>query len=207
MAAELVLWSSREFDLVRLSEDYATGSSIMPQKRNPDAAELVRGKAGRVQGDLQALLTLSKGLPLAYNRDLQEDREVLFDAVDTTVSCLAVTAGMWRSLEVNADRYKEELKGDFLLATEIADFLVDKGLPFREAHHVVGELVSWCEAQGGNFSLLDARVLASHHPLLEAGVLDLLEPEAAVERRSSTGGTAWSEVLRQTGLLRATLRH
>ena len=142
MAEELVLWSTAEFRLVRLGDDHSTGSSIMPQKRNPDAAELVRGKAGRVYGDLVALLTMVKGLPLAYNRDLQEDREALFDAVDTARDCASITAAMFRQLTVNRERYSEALRGDFLLATELADYLVNAGLPFRESHRVVGELVA-----------------------------------------------------------------
>ena len=205
MAEELVIWSSAEFDLIRMGDAFATGSSIMPQKRNPDAAELVRGKAGRVLGDLSALLVMVKGLPLAYNRDLQEDREALFDAVETTVACASITAGMWATLSVHTDRYREALAGDFLLATELADYLVERGLPFREAHHVSGRLVRWCERRGVNFTALSPEVLAQHHPLLDEGALAWLDPEAAAERRRSLGGTAWSEVQRQLTLLRATL--
>lgn len=203
MAEELVLWSTPEFKLVRMGEAYATGSSIMPQKRNPDAAELVRGKAGRVYGDLQALLTMVKGLPLAYNRDLQEDRHSLFDAVGTTIACVEMMAGMWGTLSVYSERYVEALKGDFLLATELADYLAAKGVPFRDAHHVSGSLVKWCEDQGGNFSLLTLEVLQQHHAAFEADAFEWLELEAAVERRVSHGGTAWSEVQRQVALLRA----
>ncbi len=204
-AEELVLWSSAEFRLIRMGEAYATGSSIMPQKRNPDAAELVRGKSGRVVGDLVALLTMVKGLPLAYNRDLQEDREALFDAVETATACASITAGMWSTLTVNRERYARELAGDFLLATEIADYLVERGLPFREAHHVSGRLVRWCEERDTDFRALTPEVLAEHHPLLDAGALAWLEPEAAAERRRSLGGTAWSEIERQIALLRTTL--
>ena len=203
MAEELVLWSTAEFGLVRMGEGYATGSSIMPQKRNPDAAELVRGKAGRVYGDLQALLTMVKGLPLAYNRDLQEDREALFDAVLTTTSCARITAGMWATLTVN-DVYLDRLQGDFLLATELADYLASKGLPFRDAHHVSGSLVKWCEDRGGNFSLLTLDVLKQHHKLFEQDAMDWLEPTSAAERRTSLGGTAWCEIERQLGLLTST---
>ncbi len=205
MAEELVLWSSREFDLVRMGDAYATGSSIMPQKRNPDAAELLRGKTGRVHGALQALLVMVKGLPMAYNRDLQEDRHALFDAVGTTIACLRIAAGMWRSLEINGARYAEELRGDFLLATELADYLASKGVPFREAHHVAGRLVKRCEALGGGFELLDLAKLQRAHPAFEADALTWLEPEAAVERRCSLGGTAWSEVLKQVEMLRGSL--
>ncbi len=203
MAEELVLWSTPEFKIVRMGEAYATGSSIMPQKRNPDAAELVRGKAGRVYGDLQALLTMVKGLPLAYNRDLQEDRHSLFDAMGTTIACVEMMQGMWSTLSVYTERYTEVLKGDFLLATELADYLAAKGVPFRDAHHVSGSLVKWCEDRGGNFSLLTLEVLQEHHSAFEADAFDWLELEAAVERRVSHGGTAWSEVVRQVALLRA----
>jgi argininosuccinate lyase len=202
MAEELVLWSTPEFKLVRMGEAYATGSSIMPQKRNPDAAELVRGKAGRVYGDLQALLTMVKGLPLAYNRDLQEDRHSLFDAMGTTIACVEMMQGMWATLSVYTERYTEVLKGDFLLATELADYLAAKGVPFRDAHHVSGSLVKWCEDRGGNFSLLTLEVLQEHHSAFEADAFEWLELEAAVERRVSHGGTAWSEVQRQVVLLR-----
>jgi argininosuccinate lyase len=205
MAAELVLFSSREFSLIRLGEGFATGSSIMPQKRNPDGAELVRGKTGRVYGDLQALLTMVKGLPMAYNRDLQEDREALFDAVDTTTQCVSVMAGMWEGLTVSKGRYEESLQGDFLLATELADYLAARGVPFREAHHVVGSLVKDCEDQGGDFGLLNLERLQAAHPAFEADALGWLDPAAAAERRTSRGGTAFSEIARQVSLLRATL--
>ena len=205
MAEELVLWSSREFDLIRMGEQYATGSSIMPQKRNPDAAELVRGKAGRVYGDLQALLVMVKGLPLAYNRDLQEDKHALFDALQTTGACASICAGMFTSLTVNRDRYTDELRVDFLLATELADYLAGKGVPFRDAHHVSGRLVRWCENQGLGFDALTLDVLREHHDAFDADALEWLDPEAAAERRTSFGGTAWSEVERQVEILRETL--
>jgi argininosuccinate lyase len=202
MAEELVLWSSSEFAFVRLADDWSTGSSIMPQKRNPDAAELVRGKSGRVIGDLASLLVMVKGLPLAYNRDLQEDREALFDAVETTTACVSVMAGMWDTLRIQRERWAGALEGDFLLATELADFLVEKGVPFREAHHVAGRLVAWCEARGGNFSLLTLDVLRDQHPAFDEGALRALDPIRAVERRQSQGGTAWAEVERQIEALR-----
>ena len=205
MAEELVLWSTREFDLVRLDEAHATGSSIMPNKRNPDAAELVRGKSGRVFGDLQALLVMVKGLPLAYNRDLQEDKRALFDAVQTTTACVSICAGMWETLTVNRERYDDELRGDFLLATELADYLVTKSVPFREAHEVSGTLVRWCEKHGVGFEALDLNVLKSHHAGFEEDALEWLDPTGAIERRTSYGGTAWCEVERQIKVLRATI--
>jgi argininosuccinate lyase len=203
MAEELVLWSTAEFGLIRIGESYTTGSSIMPQKRNPDAAELVRGKAGRVLSDLQALLVMVKGLPLAYNRDLQEDRRALFDAVDTTIACASMMRDQWRDMTVHRNRYETVLQGDFLLATELADWLVGQGVPFREAHHVAGRLVAWCEARGTNFSALTVEVLREHHPLFTADALGWLDPRAAAERRRSFGGTASEEIRRQTELLRA----
>jgi len=202
MAEELVLWSSPGFALVQLADAFTTGSSIMPQKRNPDAAELVRGKTGRVYGALTALLAMVKGLPLAYNRDLQEDKEALFDAVRTTRACVSIMAGMWQTLVVDHDRYTAELEGDFLLATELADHLVGRGVPFREAHEVSGRLVRWCEDRGVDFSARTPEVLAEHHPDFGPDALDWLDPTAAVERRTSQGGTAWCEIERQVRLLR-----
>jgi argininosuccinate lyase len=197
MAEELVLWSTAEFGFVRCGDGYTTGSSIMPQKRNPDAAELVRGKTGRVVGALTALMVMVKGLPLAYNRDLQEDREQAFGAVTTTTGCTAITAGLYRTLSVKRDRYETSLEGDFLLATELADYLAQRGVPFREAHHVVGRVVGSLEARGENFSSLDEDSLAVFHPKLDAGALAWLEPRAAAERRTSLGGTATSQVAAQ----------
>lgn len=202
MAEELVLWSTKEFEFVRMGEAYTTGSSIMPQKRNPDAAELVRGKSARVIGGLNALLVMVKGLPLAYNRDLQEDRQQLFDAIQTTIACTQITTGMWQSLTVFADRYEEALNGDFLLATELADYLVTKGVAFRDAHHVVGKVVAFCESKGVNFSGVSVADLKTFHDAFEADVSGWLEPRAAAERRTSLGGTAPSEVAAQVVALR-----
>jgi argininosuccinate lyase len=203
MAEELVLWSTDEFAFVRLGEGYATGSSIMPQKRNPDAAELVRGKAARVIGDLTALVALVKGLPLAYDRDFQESREPLFGAVTTTRDCLGIMAGMWRTLEVRRDRFEAELAGSFSLATELADYLVGRGVPFREAHAAVGRLVAGCEERGIGLGDLTTEEAGRFHPELgRADLAPLLDPRAAVERRTGVGGTAWPEVERQVALLR-----
>ena len=200
IAEELVMWSSREFSWVRLGEAWSTGSSIMPQKRNPDAPELVRGKSGRVVGALQALITMTKGLPMAYNRDLQEDREALFDALHTTIACVSVTAGCFESLTVMGG---PDLHGDFSLTTELADFLASTGVPFRDAHHVAGGLVKLCETRGCTLAELTLADLKEAHPSFTEEALSWLEPEMAVERRTSHGGTAWSEVERQLGLLRA----
>jgi argininosuccinate lyase len=201
MAEELVLWSSTEFGFVRLADAHATGSSIMPQKRNPDAAELVRGKAGRVYGDLVSLLTLVKGLPLAYNRDLQEDRRPFFDAVLTTLDSVALMAEVWRGVELRPERFAVELAGDLSLATELADALAAKGVPFREAHGRVARLTAELEGAGRDLSTLTDADLSALG--LEPAARELLTPEAAVARRTSLGGTAWPEIERQIALLRA----
>jgi argininosuccinate lyase len=205
MAEELVIFSTSEFGLVRLGDEYTTGSSIMPQKRNPDAAELVRGKVARVYGDLVTLLTLVKAQSMAYNRDLQEDREALFDAVETTAASLRITAGMWRTLEVRRDRYEEELQGDTSLATELADLLAERGVTFRDAHEVVGEIVQWCEERGENLLAVTPEVARSFHDKFPEDLSPWLDPRAAAERRTSLGGTAPSEIKRQVLELRRRL--
>ncbi len=202
MAAELVLWSSEEFGLLRLSAAYTTGSSIMPQKRNPDAAELVRARAAVVAGQLQAVLGVTHGLPLAYNRDLQESRAQLFAAVRSTLESVAITEAMWRTLEVRSERFEGRLDGDLSHATELADLLVSRGLPFREAHAVVARVVRWCEERGVNLTGLTREAAREFHPALDTELAPWLDAQAAVERRTSRGGTAWREVERQLRLLR-----
>ena len=202
MAEELVLWSSAEFRLVRMGEGFATSSSIMPQKANPDGAELVRGKAGGVFADLQTLLVLTKGLPLAYNRDLQEDRAPLYHAIYTTLGSIRLMAAMWRALSVDADRFESELWGGLSLATELADHLAGQGVPFREAHEAVARLVRWCEEQGENLVAADGGAARQFHPLLPDDLGPWLDSRAAVERRTTRGGTAWTEVERQVAMLR-----
>ncbi len=199
IAEELVLWSTPEFRRVSLSDAWSTGSSIMPQKRNPDAAELVRGKTGRVIGALTSLLVLVKALPLAYNRDLQEDRPALFDALHTTTACASVLAGCVESLTVLGG---PDLTGDFSLTTELADFLAGKGVPFREAHHVAGSLVKACEQRGVGLDALTEAELKAAHPAFTAAALAWLDPETAAERRTSAGGTAWSQVAAQIAVLK-----
>ncbi len=202
MAEELVLWSSCEFALIRLAGRHTTGSSIMPQKQNPDGAELVRGKAGPVFGHLQSLLTIVKGLPLAYNRDLQEERQAIFDSLIQTDASVRMTAAMWRDLEVNSGRFEAELVGDPSLATELADLLVKRGVAFRDAHEAVGRAARWCEQQGGNLSLLDGGEARQFHPEFPTDLKPWLDPRAAVERRTSHGGTAPAEIARQVAKLR-----
>ena len=202
MAEELVLWSSAEFGFVRLGDAYATGSSIMPQKRNPDAAELVRGKAARVQGAVTTLLSLTRALPMAYNRDLQEGREPLFDAVDTTLACVAISDGIWGTLTFRADRFEDALRGDFALATELADRLAARGVPFREAHGIAARIVRDLEDAGERLDALTPERAAAYHPALADDLDELLDPRAAAERRTSRGGTTWAEIERQVVALR-----
>ncbi|NKB86827.1 MAG: argininosuccinate lyase [Acidobacteria bacterium] len=201
IAEELVLWSTAEFALVRHGDSYSTGSSIMPQKRNADAAELVRGRAARVQGDLAALLSLLRGQPMAYNRDLQEDRRALFDAVRSTHDSARVLAGTIQELQF-VDRFEDELHGDFSLATEIADALAGAAVPFREAHGISARMVRWCEEHGCNLAGMPVEVTAEFHASLPDHMAELLDPRAATARRTSRGGTAQSEVDRQVAALR-----
>jgi len=187
---ELILWSTNEFGLVEMDDSYSTGSSIMPQKKNPDMAELIRGKSGRVFGDLMGLLTMLKGLPLAYNKDMQEDKEAVFDGVDTVTACLAVFTGMFSTLTFHEKRMERQAAGGFTNATDAADYLVGKGLPFRSAHEVIGKMVLTCIKE--NKSLLDLTIdeLKEFSPLIEADIYDALSIEACVERRSLPGGPA-----------------
>ena len=190
LCEELVLWSSAEFGFVTMDDAHSTGSSIMPQKKNPDFAELVRGKTGRVYGDLMALLTTLKGIPLAYDKDLQEDKEPLFDAVDTATASLAVVRGMVATMAVNADRMAKAAGEGLMAATDLADYLVGKGLPFREAHRVVGSLVARCVAEGKALDDLTLAELREFSELFEADVLSWVEIGSVVARRRSAGGTA-----------------
>jgi argininosuccinate lyase len=196
LAEELVLWATEEFGFVVLPDAFATGSSMMPQKKNPDVAELVRGRTGRVLGALVALLTTLKGLPLAYNRDLQEDKAGLFDAAATLRQCLAVLAAMLPALRFDTARMAAAADG-LLLATDLADLLVERGMPFRRAHAVVGGVVRHCLATGTALRDVDAATLRRHSPLLEPGMLRALTPARSVARRRVIGGTAPAEVRRQ----------
>ena len=203
LAEELILWSSQEFSFVELDEAYSTGSSIMPQKKNPDVPELVRGKAGRVAGHLLALLMTVKGLPLAYNKDLQEDKEALFDTVDTLTACLSIFAPLIATLKVNRDRMRQAVSGDFSTATDLADYLARRGLPFREAHAVVGRLVQLCLDQGKSLEDLSLKELQQASTLFEPDALAALTPEAAVAARTSFGGTALEQVKLQLARAKA----
>ena len=204
LSEEIVLWASAEFGLVRLDDAFSTGSSIMPQKRNPDVAELARGKSARVIGNLVQALTLLKGQPLAYNRDLQEDKESLFDTVDTLLASLAVVAAMLPSLRFDAERGRTAAVENFALATDLADQLVRNGVPFREAHAVIGALVARCEQEGRTFEDLTPDEFREAHPVFaeEPPALGL---EAALAARSATGGTAPEAVARARAAARARL--
>jgi argininosuccinate lyase len=196
LAEELVLWASEEFGFVRLPDAFATGSSMMPQKKNPDVAELVRGRTGRVLGALVALLTTLKGLPLAYNRDLQEDKVLVFEAAATVRNSLAVLAAMLPALSFDTGRMAASADG-LLLATDIADLLVERGVPFRRAHEIVGGLVRHCLATGTTFRDLDDATLRRHAPLVDPSEIRGLSPGRSVARRRIVGGTAPAEVRRQ----------
>jgi argininosuccinate lyase len=197
LGSEIVLWSSSEFGFVTLPDAFATGSSMMPQKRNPDVAELLRGKAGRIYGDLVAMLVVLKDLPLAYNRDLQEDKPPLFDAVDTLRGSLEVTTMMLGALEWNTERMRAAAADDALLATDLADMLVDAGVPFRSAHEIVGRFVAECHKRGCRFRDVDDRTLRRISPHLTPALVRRLTPEYSLARRRVVGGTAPAEVRRR----------
>jgi len=194
LAEELVLWSSAEFGFVELADAYSTGSSLMPQKKNPDVPELVRGKSGRVVGHLMALLTVVKGLPLTYNRDLQEDKEPVFDAAATLRDALEVMAGAVATLEVRTGRMREAAGDPMLLATDLAEVLVREGVPFREAHEVVGKIVGHCVRGGVDLRALSRDELRGFHAAFPAGAGELLDLERSLEARALTGGTARARV-------------
>jgi len=187
---EIIMWSSWEFKFVEIDDAYSTGSSIMPQKKNPDIAELVRGKTGRVYGDLTALLTILKGLPLAYNKDMQEDKEAIFDACDTVKACLTVFTPMFATLRVCEDNMKAAAQKGFINATDLADYLVHKGLPFRSAYHIVGEIVGDCIAK---FLVLDTYPIdkyKTYSELFDTDLYEFISMENCVSKRTSAGGTA-----------------
>src|ERR1039457_7027475 len=205
LGEELVLWSSQEFGWVEIDDAYATGSSIMPQKKNPDVAELARGKAGRLIGGLTALLITLKGLPLTYNRDLQEDKEPVFDAVDTLLLVLPALAGLVSTLRINAERISRGASTGFALATDLAELLVRRGVPFREAHEVVGHLVVWCQVHDCDLPDVSDEDLAKISPQLTPEVREVLSVEGALAARQGHGGTAPERVAEQLVALRATV--
>jgi argininosuccinate lyase len=197
LSEELILWSSEEFGFIELHDAYTTGSSMMPQKKNPDVAELVRGKTGRVYGHLVGLLTVLKGLPLAYNKDLQEDKEGVFDAVDTLLPALELFAGMIRTMKVREDRLEQAFQTDFSNATDAADYLVKKGLPFREAHAVIGALVLEAIGRKCNLSNLPFECYREKSDLFEPDIYTVLDIRSVVDARNSHGGTGRDAVVEQ----------
>lgn len=197
LSEELILWSSADFNFIELSDAFCTGSSIMPQKKNPDVPELVRGKTGRVYGNLVSLLTLMKSLPLAYNKDMQEDKEPLFDSIDTVKGCLKVFAEMIATLQVNADTMRIAAARGFSTATDIADYCVRKGLPFRQAHEVVGKTVRYCVEHNKQIPELSLAEFRGFSDLIEADIYDYVTLEASVNARKATGGTATEAVQRE----------
>lgn len=194
LSEEFILWSSQEFQFIELDDSFATGSSIMPQKKNPDMAELIRGKTGRVYGNLMGLLTVLKGLPLAYNKDMQEDKEGMFDTVKTVIGSLKIFAGMIKSMKVKKQQMEKATKNDFSNATELADYLSGKGVPFREAHEIVGKLVLTCVQKGCFLGDLPLEEYKDVNPLFEDDIYTVLDPYTAVERRNSAGGTGFAQV-------------
>jgi len=204
LAEDLILWSSAEFGFVAIDEAYATGSSLMPQKRNPDSLELLRGKAGRLIGHLTGMLTMLKGLPAGYNKDLQEDKEPLFDAVDTLNLALPVAAGIVRTLQVNSERMEAALD-DGMLATDLADYLVERGVPFRQSHYLVGQVVRRAEVLDLPLRLLPLEEFQAISPLFGPDLYQVFDPHRSVERRASLGGTARAAVRAQIARARSIL--
>ena len=205
LSEELVLWSSWEFHFVELSDAFTTGSSIMPQKKNPDMAELVRGKTGRVYGDLMAILTVMKGLPLAYNKDMQEDKESVFDACDTAKLCLDVTTGMIESMKANEASMRQAAQKGFINATDLADYLVGKGLPFRTAYKISGQIVAHCIRNGTVLETLPLETYKQFDPHFGKDVYDAVDLDRCVSRRTSAGGTSVDSVKSQIAFARGQL--
>jgi len=203
LAADLTLWATAEFGFVEFSDAFATGSSLMPQKKNPDVAELIRGKSGRLYGNLVAVLTTMKGLPLAYNSDMQEDKEPWFDSVDTLEAILGVLPPMLRALTFRTDRMRRAAGEHFATATDLADYLVKKGLPFRQAHEVVGRVVRYALDEGKTLEDLGLAELRRFSPLVDGDVKDAITVEASLRARAVTGGTAPEAVRRALALARA----
>ncbi len=199
---EIILWASWEFKFISLSDDYTTGSSIMPQKKNPDMAELTRGKTGRVYGDLMAMLTILKGIPLAYNKDMQEDKETVFDAIETVLKCLPIFEKMLATMTANEDNMKKAASKGFINATDLADYLVKKGLPFRSAYKIAGSLVKKCISENKTLEELTLDEYKEYSELFDDGVFDAIDLLNCVEKRISLGGTSVKSVENQIAYAR-----
>ncbi|ARI78295.1 argininosuccinate lyase [Halobacillus mangrovi] len=205
LSEELILWSSQEFNFIELDDEFCTGSSIMPQKKNPDVPELLRGKTGRIYGNLMGLLTLLKGLPLAYNKDMQEDKEGMFDTVDTLEGALSLLAPMLASMEVKKSEMKTAVKEDYSNATDIADYLAVKGMPFRRAHEVIGKIVLYAIEEGKYLLDLSIGEYQQFSELFEEDIYEKLAPEQVVAARNSEGGTGFKQVANQLELAKSHL--
>ena len=205
LAEELVLWSSGEFDFIEIDDTYTTGSSIMPQKKNPDIAELARGKTGRVYGSLIALLTIMKGLPLSYNRDMQEDKEGFFDAVDTLIATLEVFTGMLNTVHIKTDKMTGAAQQGYMLATDVADYLVKKGLPFRAAHEATGKLVIYAIYKNKSLKDLTLKEYQKFSPVFEKDVYEITV-ESSIAARDVSGGTAYKQVAKQIAAAKRKLK-
>ncbi len=203
---ELILWSSWEFRFVELSDSFTTGSSIMPQKKNPDMAELVRGKTGRVYGDLMTLLTVMKGIPLAYNKDMQEDKEPVFDAVDTVIMCLKVFTPMIASMKVHDEKMMKAAQNGFINATDLADYMVKKGLPFRSAYKISGQIVADCIASGQILETLPLAEYKKYWDQFEEDLYDDIDLRNAADRRTSKGGASRASIKEQIEMIRNTIK-
>jgi len=194
LSEELILWAGEEFGYIEISDKFCTGSSLMPQKKNPDALELIRGKTGRVYGNLVGLLTVMKGLPLAYNKDMQEDKEGVFDTVDTMSICLEVLTRLLSDTTFNKEAMRENASQGFSFATDIADYITQKGVPFRESHGIVGKIVSHCLANKKDFSELTLEEYKGYSPLFEEDVFSILTVEASIKGKDASGGTSYNQV-------------
>ncbi len=202
---EVIIWNSNEYKFVEIDDAYSTGSSIMPQKKNPDIAELVRGKTGRVYGALMSLLTTMKGIPLAYNKDMQEDKELVFDAIDTTKGCLALFTGMLKTMKFNKDRMEDSAKRGFTNATDAADYLVNKGVPFRDAHGIVGQLVLACIAKGIALDDLSLEEYKAISPVFEEDVYEAISMKTCVEKRLTIGAPGQEAMKKVIGIYKKQL--
>lgn len=194
---ELIIWASPDFGYIEMDDSFSTGSSIMPQKKNPDMAELIRGKTGRVYGDLMALLTVMKGLPLAYNKDMQEDKEPVFDAHDTLLHCLKMMEGMLSTMTVNVDRMAQSAKSGFMNATDAADYLVSKGIPFRDCHEIIGKMVLYCIENNKSLEDLSMPELKSFSPAFDDDIYDHIDIKACIKAKKSEGSTSYASVEKQ----------
>ena len=203
LCEELILWCSPDFGFIEMDDSYSTGSSIMPQKKNPDMAELIRGKTGRVYGDLMGLLTVMKGLPLAYNKDMQEDKEPVFDAADTLIACLQMMIGMLSTLTVNVDKMAASTKSGFMNATDAADYLVSKGLAFRDCHEIIGKLVLYCIQTGRALEDLPLSELKQFSDVFEEDIYENIDIKTCIKAKKSYGSTSYESVKTQLSDIKA----